>query len=48
MKTDVIIIGCGPGGAQTARNLSQRGFSVTLLDYRINVGDKLCTGIVGT
>ena len=48
MKTDVIIIGCGPGGAQAARNLSQRGFSVTLLDYRINVGDKLCTGIVGT
>ena len=48
LKTDVIIIGCGPGGAQTARNLSQRGFSVTLLDYRLNVGDKLCTGIVGT
>lgn len=48
LKTDVIIIGCGPGGAQTARNLSQRGFSVTLLDYRFNVGDKLCTGIVGT
>ena len=48
LKTDVIVIGCGPGGAQTARNLSRKGFSVALLDYRLNVGDKLCTGIVGT
>ncbi|MEC7921724.1 MAG: geranylgeranyl reductase family protein [Chloroflexota bacterium] len=48
LKTDVIVIGCGPGGAQTARNLSRKGFSVALLDYRLKVGDKLCTGIVGT
>lgn len=48
IKTDVIVIGCGPAGAQTAKNIASRGFSVAVLDYRLNIGDKLCTGIVGS
>ena len=31
MKTDVIIIGCGPGGAQAARNLQI--FSATTIIF---------------
>jgi geranylgeranyl reductase family protein len=44
---DVIVIGGGPAGNQTALSLSRRGFQVTVLDYRQRLGDKLCTGIVG-
>ena len=45
---DVLIVGCGPAGAQAAKRISEYGFSVGILDYRLNVGDKLCTGIVGS
>lgn len=30
-----------------ALELSRRGFGVAVLDWRANVGDKLCTGIIG-
>jgi geranylgeranyl reductase family protein len=43
---DTIVVGSGPAGSQCAYNLSSRGHSVILLDYRENIGDKLCTGIV--
>ncbi len=45
---DVLIVGCGPAGAQAAKRISEYGYSVGMLDYRLNVGDKLCTGIVGS
>ena len=45
---DVLIVGCGPAGAQAAKRISEYGYSVGILDYRLNVGDKLCTGIVGS
>ena len=44
---DAIVIGAGPAGNQAAIKLSGRGHSVLVLDYRSNIGDKLCTGIIG-
>ena len=44
---DVIVVGCGPAGAQIARNLSSDGKNVLVLDHRNEIGNKLCTGIVG-
>ena len=44
---DVIVIGAGPAGNIAARKLSSLGRRVLVLDSRINIGDKLCTGIVG-
>ena len=47
-KFDVIVIGCGPAGAQAAKNISEKGKSVLVLDHRKEIGNKLCTGIVGS
>ena len=44
---DVIVIGAGPAGNQTAYELSRRGRSVTVFDCREAIGAKLCAGIVG-
>jgi geranylgeranyl reductase family protein len=44
---DVIVAGAGPAGNIAAHRLSQLGYRVAVLDWRVNVGDKLCTGIVG-
>ena len=44
---DVIIIGAGPCGNMAALELAERGISVAVLDRRTNIGDKLCTGIIG-
>jgi geranylgeranyl reductase family protein len=44
---DAIVVGAGPAGNAAALGLASRGFSVTVLDGRRNIGDKLCTGIVG-
>ena len=44
---DVIVVGAGPAGNNTALGLVSRGYSVTVIDARYNIGDKLCTGIVG-
>lgn len=44
---DVLIVGGGPAGNQTALSLARKGHSVTVVDYRTELGDKLCTGIVG-
>ena len=44
---DVIVVGAGPAGNNTALGLASRGFAVTVIDSRQVIGDKLCTGIVG-
>ena len=44
---DVIVVGAGPAGNNTALGLVSRGYSVTVIDARYNIGEKLCTGIVG-
>ena len=44
---DVIIAGAGPAGNIAAHKLSQKGYEVAVVDWRKNIGDKLCTGIVG-
>ena len=44
---DVIVIGAGPAGNNTAYRLASLGYGVTVVDWRKKVGDKLCSGIVG-
>ncbi|MDA1219454.1 MAG: NAD(P)/FAD-dependent oxidoreductase [Chloroflexi bacterium] len=44
---DVIVVGAGPAGNNTALGLAKLGHSVTVIDWRQNIGDKPCTGIVG-
>ena len=44
---DVIVVGAGPAGNNAALGLASRGYAVTVIDFRQNIGDKLCTGIVG-
>ena len=44
---DVIVVGAGPAGNNTALSLASKGYSVTVIDSRENIGDKLCTGLVG-
>lgn len=44
---DVVVVGAGPAGNNTALGLAKQGFSVTVIDSRLEIGDKLCTGIVG-
>jgi geranylgeranyl reductase family protein len=44
---DVIVIGAGPAGNMTALKLAELGHRVLVLDWRENLGDKLCTGIIG-
>ena len=43
-----IIIGGGPAGARAAYELSKKTKNIALIDYRESLGDKLCTGIIGT
>jgi digeranylgeranylglycerophospholipid reductase len=44
---DVIVVGAGPAGNNAALGLALKGFAVTVIDSRLNIGEKLCTGIVG-
>ncbi len=45
---DVIVVGGGPAGLNTARILGREGIEVLLLEEKENVGKNvLCTGIVG-
>ena len=44
---DVIVVGAGPAGNNAALGLASRGYAVTVIDARHEIGDKLCTGIVG-
>ena len=40
-------MGGGPAGNKIALGLASQGFNVKVIDWRRNLGDKLCTGIVG-
>jgi len=44
---DVIVVGAGPAGNNAALSLASQGYGVTVIDTRENIGDKLCTGLVG-
>ena len=44
---DVIVIGAGPAGNMAALRLAEAGLDVAVLDWRADIGDKLCTGIIG-
>ena len=44
---DVIVVGAGPAGNNAALGLANLGHDVVVIDWRHEVGDKLCTGIVG-
>ena len=44
---DVIVIGGGPAGNSTALRLATLGHQVSVIDWRTDLGDKLCSGIVG-
>ena len=43
----MIVVGAGPAGNNTALSLASKGYNVTVIDSRENIGDKLCTGLVG-
>ena len=45
---DVLIVGAGPAGSAAALELAASGVRVAVLDYRQRIGDKLCTGIIGS
>ncbi|MEE8176538.1 MAG: NAD(P)/FAD-dependent oxidoreductase [Acidobacteriota bacterium] len=42
----MIVVGAGPAGNKTALGLASRGYSVSVIDSRHDIGNKLCTGIV--
>jgi len=44
---DVIVVGAGPAGNNTALSLARKGYSVTVIDWRTGIGNKVCTGIIG-
>ena len=44
---DVIVVGARPSGNNTALALANNGYEVTVIDPKENIGDKLCTGLVG-
>ena len=44
---DIVVIGAGPAGNSAAFHLSKSGYSVAVLDRRKEIGNKLCTGIIG-
>ena len=44
---DVVVIGGGPAGNIAARTLSKTGLRVVVVDSRHDIGNKLCTGIIG-
>jgi geranylgeranyl reductase family protein len=44
---DAIVVGAGPAGNIVALRLASQGHSVVVLDWRRDIGDKLCTGIIG-
>ena len=44
---EVLIIGAGPAGNVAALELAKHGVRTAVIDYRENIGDKLCTGGIG-
>ncbi len=43
-KYDVIVVGMGPAGAETAFELSRKGFSVLAFDKQVHPRYKICGG----
>ena len=43
----MIVVGAGPAGNNAALGLADQGYSVTVIDWRTDIGDKICTGIIG-
>src|SRR3990172_12461437 len=47
LDCDVAVVGAGPAGSRTARNLAQRGFRVLLLEEHRTVGvASHCSGLI--
>ena len=44
---DVVVVGAGPAGNNAALILAKNGFQVRVFDSRTEIGNKLCTGIIG-
>ena len=45
--TKVLVVGAGPAGCQTAKNLSEAGYKVELFEEHETIGQPIaCTGIV--
>lgn len=44
---DVIVVGAGPAGNNTALLLAEQGYKVTVIESRLEIGNKPCTGIIG-
>ena len=44
---DVIVVGAGPAGNLAALELARLSHKVAVIDWRTEIGDKLCTGIIG-
>ena len=45
---DTIIVGAGPAGNIAAQRLAEMNHKVAVVDSRTKLGDKLCTGIIGS
>ena len=41
------MVGAGPAGNIAALELARQGHKVAVIDWRTEIGDKLCTGIIG-
>tara|TARA_B100000686_G_scaffold346427_1_gene433098 strand:+ start:1946 stop:3172 length:1227 start_codon:yes stop_codon:yes gene_type:complete len=44
---DIVVIGAGPAGNSAAFHLAKSGYRVAVIDKRQEIGNKLCTGIIG-
>ncbi|MGH7431616.1 MAG: FAD-dependent oxidoreductase, partial [Candidatus Methylomirabilales bacterium] len=45
---DVIVVGAGPAGSQTAASLAQRGYTVLVLEEHPQIGVPTnCSGLIG-
>ena len=44
---DVVVIGAGPAGNFAAITMAEKGLDVAVFDSREEIGNKLCTGIIG-
>ena len=44
---DVVVVGAGPAGNFAAITMAEKGLDVAVFDSREEIGNKLCTGIVG-
>lgn len=46
---DVLVVGAGPSGLQTARRLAEQGLDVLVLEKKNRIGEAVnCTGLIGT